>query len=58
MSCHHTHPVAGLDPWAFSPRTRSVGIHVFVAPENPRPQDVGARVKPGQGEVAYVGRVQ
>jgi hypothetical protein len=23
------YPVAGLVPWAFSPRTRSVGIHVF-----------------------------
>src|SRR5437899_11257332 len=24
-------PSAGRDPWAFSPRTRSVGVHVFKA---------------------------
>ena len=27
--------LAGLDPWAFSPRTGSVGIHVFGARSSP-----------------------
>jgi hypothetical protein len=39
-------PVAGLDPWAFSPRTCSVGTHVFFLCR----EDVDARVKPGQGD--------
>jgi hypothetical protein len=40
--------VAGLDPWAFSPRTRSVGTHVFVT-DIVAGQDVDARNRPGQG---------
>ena len=38
--------VAGLDPWAFSPRTRSVGINAFLARDDF--QDVDARIKSGQ----------
>jgi len=39
--------MGGLDPWTFSPRTRSVGIHVFSCSEK---EDVDARGKPGQGD--------
>jgi hypothetical protein len=37
--------LAGLDPWAFSPRTRSVGIHAFDACN-----DVDTRDKPAQDD--------
>jgi hypothetical protein len=37
--------VAGLDPWAFSPRTRSVGIHE--SSHGRWEEGVDARAKPG-----------
>ena len=43
-------PMAGLDPWAFSPRTRSVGTHVFFRSGIAHQEDVDARDKPGQGD--------
>jgi hypothetical protein len=38
--------LAGLDPWAFSPRTGSVGIHAFDACN----EDVDTRDKPAQDD--------
>jgi hypothetical protein len=38
--------LAGLDPWAFSPRTGSVGIHSFDAGD----EDVDTRDKPAQDD--------
>jgi hypothetical protein len=42
-------PVAVLDPWAFSPRTCSMGTHVFVGFPISRNEAVDGRVEPGQG---------
>ena len=44
--------MAGLGPWAFSPRTRSVGIHVFAADCSARCECVDARHKAGHDELA------
>src|SRR4029077_16478233 len=51
MGCRHLHilrsPVAGLAPWAFfSPRTRSVGTHVFERGSINGREGVDARAKP------------
>jgi hypothetical protein len=42
-------PVAGLVPWAFSPRTGSVGIHDFFLLGGGSGEDVGGRTKSGHG---------
>ena len=47
-------PMAGLDPWAFSPRTLSVGIHVSLGLGDLRGQDVDARNKSGQSVLTVV----
>jgi hypothetical protein len=39
--------LAGLVPWAFSPRTRSVGIHALGG----RKEDVDARIKSAQDDL-------
>ena len=44
-------PVAGLVPWAFSPRTRSVGTHVSPSACTDRQEGVDGRAKPGQGGI-------
>jgi hypothetical protein len=40
--------MAGLDPWAFSPRTRSVGIYAATQ------KDIDHRVKPGDDDYRLV----
>src|SRR6266852_2650179 len=42
--------LAGLGPWAFSPRTRSVGIHAF----RTRNKDVDARIKSAQDDLSLI----
>ena len=45
-------PVAGLGPWAFSPRTRSVGTPVFATRCIKRQERVDGQDKPGRGRSA------
>ena len=48
---HHLwSPAAGLVPWAFSPRTGSVGTHVSAERPVERKEGVDGRVEPGQGD--------
>src|SRR5579884_1339705 len=42
--------MARLDPWAFSPRTSSVGIHVFKAATGGSSKSVDARHKAGRDD--------
>lgn len=42
--------MAGLDPWALSPRTSSVGIHAFATACIDRKKIVDHRVKPGDDD--------
>jgi hypothetical protein len=42
--------MAGLDPWAFSPRASSVGIHAFATTWIEAGKGVDHRVKPGDDE--------
>jgi len=44
--------MAGLDPWAFSPRTRSVGIHAVAAAREPK-KVVDHRVTPGDDDYLW-----
>ena len=46
--------MAGLDPWAFSPRTRSVGIHVLATGPGDAGNRVDARVKPAHDDLQVV----
>jgi peptide/nickel transport system permease protein len=46
--------MAGLDPWAFSPRTRSVGIHVLATGTGDANNRVDARVKPAHDDLQLV----
>jgi hypothetical protein len=42
--------MAGLDPWAFSPRASPVGIHAFAAAWIEPQRAVDHRVKPGDDD--------
>jgi hypothetical protein len=46
--------MAGLDPWAFSPRARSVGIHVVAPSAGDDGKRVDARVEPAHDELQLV----
>jgi hypothetical protein len=46
--------MAGLDPWAFSPRTRSVGIDVLATGTGDANNRVDAQVKPAHDELQLV----
>ena len=47
----HIIVMAELFPWAFSPRARSVGIHVFASHRSARRRSVDARIKSGHDEL-------
>jgi hypothetical protein len=42
--------MAGFDPWAFSPRTSSVGIHAFATAWIDPQKVMDHRVKPGDDD--------
>jgi hypothetical protein len=42
--------MAGFDPWAFSPRASSVGIHTFATDWIEAEKGVDHRVKPGDDD--------
>ena len=46
--------MAGLDPWAFSPRTSSVGIHVLSTGTGDAGNRVDARVKRAHDDLQLV----